>query len=475
MDYQLPEIVAPSTDKIISFKLRNGLDIDLDWELRVKEGDEILGTTSGILTTELTPDWLEVSFTQPENNLLSLELYSNTTNEVVDTKQIRVDLAKPIIQISNLSFDHYPLVANEINSFHYKIKNSSAYTLNDFETEYSSEYIEFPGLAKQRISLEPGQECTVYSDIFQLTSDVDYVPLNLSFTLSNDYWQEETLDFPYYLSVADESFYETFEEEATWFEESAWQRNDFYSYAGNYSLTCSPQDYGQYDLDLPLLTYTDNLTLSFMYKYKMPMYGEDGFSVYVVTDDSQERLIFLGSGGALENQDKDPEDLISGDWAEISLNLSDLLLNEPEIGSEFLLRFSFTYIHDLNVNNDYANNDDLGVFLDNMQICYDGQIVSNEDDVESVDNHISLYPNPLSNSLLNIKHNSKLGEEYEVSIYNLKGQKVDSFKSTIKSMDKESIQLPIFQKNRSKMASGIYFVNYKSVDTSVTKKILFLK
>ena len=474
-EYQLPEVVAPMTDRTISFKIKNGFDIDLSWELRVKEGDTLLGETSGTLIADNISDWLEVTFDQPESNILTLELYSNTTNTVLDIKRINVELAKAEVELTNFSINQYPLAINEPNFFSYTLKNTSAYTINQLFLEYSSDEIDFPVVINQRITLEPEEEYTVYNEEFALMEETQYATLKLNITLSNAYWQDETQEFTYSLSVAEQSLNETFEAEPTWLQESAWQRTDFYSYGGDYSLTCSPETYGEFDLNLPLLTYTDNIMLSFMYKYKMPMYGEDGFSIYVVTDDIEERIIFLGSGGALDNKDRDPDDYIFGDWAEYSLNLDEILLNKPEIGSEFTIRFSFTYVDDSSINNDYASEADLGVFLDNMVLTPSSNPVSNEQNVESLTNHISLYPNPLRDSKLTLKHNSKIGDEYQISIYNLKGQKIDSYKGVIKSSDKESIQLPIFQNNRNILSSGIYFVKYKTVDTSALKKILFLK
>lgn len=473
-DYQLPEVVAPNSERDINFKVRNNFDIDLSWVLRVKEGETLLGETSGILTADIISDWLEVSFEQPEANLLTLELYSNTTNIILDTKHITVNLAKPEIEVLNFNVSPYPIVLNDYNYFSYKIKNTSDYPLDIFSVNYESDDLEIGIVLPMRTYLEPGEEIVMGSD-FSLMEEVDIASMNISITHSNNYWQDELTSFTYYFSVADESMNENFEAEPSWFQESAWQRTDFYAYEGDYSLTCSPEAYGVYDLDLPLLTYTDDITLSFMYKYKMPMYGEDGFSIFVVTDEIEERIIFLGSGGALDNRDRDPNDYIFNDWAEYSLNLGDILLEKPEIGSEFTLRFSFNYIEDLNVTNDYVNINELGIFLDNMVLNHGEQEVSNDENVESLTNHISLYPNPLRESKLTLKHNSKIGDEYQISIYNLKGQKLDSYKGVINSADKDALQLQTFQKNRASLSSGIYFLKYKSVDTSELKKILFLK
>lgn len=474
VEYQLPEVVSPNSDRIISFKVKNSSDTDFSWVLRVKEGETLLGEITGNLTPNITSDWIEIAFDQPESNILTLELYSNTTSTILDSKLIRVELAKPEIEISNFNVYPYPIVFNDYNSFSYKIKNTSAYPLDIFGVEYESDDLEIGIVLPMRITLEAEEELIMGSD-FSLSEDVDIASMKINITLSNDYWQEEPKSFTYHFSVGQESMSDNFETDPTWFQEAAWQRTNFYAYQGNYSLTCSPENYGEYDLDLPLLTYTDDITLSFMYKYKMPMYGQDGFSIFVVTDDFAERIIFLGSGGALDKADRDPDDFIQSDWAEYSLNLGDLLLNKPEIGSQFTLRFSFTYLQDSSVTNDYANIAELGVFLDNMALSHSGQVVSNEQNVESLTNHISLYPNPVRDSQLSLKHQSKIGEKYEISIYNLKGQRIDSFQGIINSADKEAIQLPTFQKNRDSLASGIYFVKFKTVDTSDLIKILFLK
>jgi len=110
-----------------------------------------------------------------------------------------------------------------------------------------------------------------------------------------------------------------------------------------------------------------------------------------------------------------------------------------------------------------------------MQLSHGSQVSTDDQEVEAINNHISIYPNPVKNSLLSVKHNSKIGDVYEVSLYNLKGQKVYSTKGSINSSDKDALQVPIFHNNRDKLSSGVYFLKYKSVDTSEVKKILFLK
>ncbi len=474
-EIQINDVITPSTDRIISFKIRNAFDIDLMWELRVKENNTVLGQTSGTLTADQVSDWLDLSIDQPTSNILNLELYSTTTNEVLDNKYITVDLAKPEIAMTNFSLETYPLVyASDDIPFSFTLRNISDRTLQITGVEFLSDNLNIIQVLPMRTTLEAGQEESFYA-FLSLAQDVSFASLDVQVYLTNEYWPSLQENFNHHFSVGQQSLYDTFESAPLWFQENAWQRTNDQAYAGEYSLTCSPTQYGEFDLDLPLLSYTDEITLSFMYKYKMPMYGQDGFSIYVITDDIQERIIFLGSGGALENGTREVDDFIFSDWAEYSLTLGDLLLNKPELGSQFTLRFSFTYIQDSSVTNNYSQDPDLGVFLDNMQLSHNNQNVSNQTDIEPLNNHIKLYPNPVKNSSVRLEHNNKIGDSYELSVYNLKGQKVYTAKGLVKSSDKDAIQIPIFQRNRNELSSGIYFVRYKTVDRSDLKKILFLK
>lgn len=475
VDYLLPEVVSPNSNREISFRIRNGLDIELSWELRVKEGETILGQTSGeLLTSGTISEWLNVTFEQPTTSLLTLELYSHTTNAVVDSKAIIVELGKPEIEVKELRLEHYPLVYGQLNTLGFTIKNSSNFTINDLHWNTYSEDLGFLAATQQRVTLEPNEEFVIENLEFNLMTEVDYASLTLVFNLTNDYWQDIVSAQSYTFSVAEQNLFETFEQEPTWFTQSEWQRTHFYAYEGDYSLSCRPEEYGDYAVDLPLVTYSDDLTLSFMYKYKMPMYGEDGVSIYVLHGDIEERLIFLGSGGALDG-DGTRNNYIFSDWAHYSLTLGELLRYKPENGEEIIIRLSFKYVQDNSVNNDYASLPELGIFIDNLKLSH-GTPTSNENyNVEPAGNNISLYPNPLRNSLLSVKHNNKIGEKYEISVYNLKGQKVGTQSGTINSADREAIQLPLFQNSSKELASGIYLIKYKSVDTSAVKKIVLLK
>ncbi len=82
---------------------------------------------------------------------------------------------------------------------------------------------------------------------------------------------------------------------------------------------------------------------------------------------------------------------------------------------------------------------------------------------------ISTNTNPFHNNLsLNIK--SKIDQDVEVNLYNLKGQKVDSKASRVYSQETSKISF-----NTKKLASGIYFVKVEACGKKSTLKLLKVK
>lgn len=80
---------------------------------------------------------------------------------------------------------------------------------------------------------------------------------------------------------------------------------------------------------------------------------------------------------------------------------------------------------------------------------------------------IATYPNPF-NSFITFAPNFPINEDINISIFNIYGQIVDNF--LFKQNDKSSIVWDASNHN-----SGIYFVNFKSSKTLITKKITLIK
>jgi hypothetical protein len=85
--------------------------------------------------------------------------------------------------------------------------------------------------------------------------------------------------------------------------------------------------------------------------------------------------------------------------------------------------------------------------------------------------NVTVYPNPVrGNNALNIK--TETDNPKEVSVYNIKGQKVDAFISTGKSFSWD-----LKNKDNHKVASGIYYIKIKDQKTrsEYFKKVLVIK
>ena len=80
---------------------------------------------------------------------------------------------------------------------------------------------------------------------------------------------------------------------------------------------------------------------------------------------------------------------------------------------------------------------------------------------------IAAYPNPF-NSFITFAPNFPINEDINISIFNIYGQIVDNF--LFKQNGKGSIVWDASNHN-----SGIYFVNFESLNTLITKKITLIK
>jgi hypothetical protein len=87
---------------------------------------------------------------------------------------------------------------------------------------------------------------------------------------------------------------------------------------------------------------------------------------------------------------------------------------------------------------------------------------------------LSSYPNPFNPSTtINfcLKHSSKV----DLSIYNIKGQKVKNLIRQNLSTGNHQIQWDGLDSNNKKQSSGVYFVRLKTDDKVETHKILLIK
>lgn len=95
--------------------------------------------------------------------------------------------------------------------------------------------------------------------------------------------------------------------------------------------------------------------------------------------------------------------------------------------------------------------------------------VENDNNVEIATSELILYPNP-AHKTLNLKSLSKAPEKMNISLYNIKGQKVSSYNNL--EMKDGTLELKLAEK---KLANGVYFVKISSNKRDELKKLLILK
>ncbi len=115
----------------------------------------------------------------------------------------------------------------------------------------------------------------------------------LQFTIST---RQNGNNYDFYTNMAcpngNVTLYEDYVSGLPWHMENYWRQVHTFAYEGDYSLSCRPEEIGMYEMESPAFTYLPNRTIEFMYKYKMPMYGNDGVFFILEYEDKEEILLF---------------------------------------------------------------------------------------------------------------------------------------------------------------------------------------
>jgi len=109
-------------------------------------------------------------------------------------------------------------------------------------------------------------------------------------------------------------------------------------------------------------------------------------------------------------------------------------------------------------------------------VSFDGEIVSNDDPQAppSFGIQLSNYPNPFKEGTT-LKFKSPVSDSYDLSIYNLKGQKVYGTIVDAKAADERTWYWDSRDDKGNKVASGIYLFRIKGSKHSATRRIVLLK
>ncbi len=159
-------------------------------------------------------------------------------------------------------------------------------------------------------------------------------------------------------------------------------------------------------------------------------------------------------------------DNASDGWKQLDVTQAYLLAKNSIEFTDFPLMLYFDYITDYD-----SNGDNLGIHHAStsnqpyLEFRYHDTTPTYEGDCEIAQTNLQCYPNPVSD-LLSIKSDSSININ-QISIYNIKGQKVFTKETQNFSKGEISLNLP------ENLASGIYFVKCK-IDgnlQTITKKI----
>jgi hypothetical protein len=408
-----------------SYQMQNGKEIYLNIK--------VLSATNNYLLTERQ---LAFTVTAPE---IVIEQF------ILDAELISPDSAVPV------QLDLVNIGSNEI--FGLDIQFSSTSPFLDFE-DFSINLDNY---------LAPGDGLMLNNIINIESSAPSDLQAEIQFVCSaNSHDQIYTFQKTLFLTAGHISFTDFFDSVDMWQLDLAWQLVSSECYSADYALSCRPQFIGTYWATSPLLSYLPGMEINFQYKYKMPMYGNDGVYLLLETENIIDTLLFLGAGGALPIDIRTPQTYIESDWAEYQLNLDEIMLAAPEPGTQFSIKFLFTVPEIYEDFNEYSEMDEIGVFLDDLKI---GQPKQKPD--SPGDNKLLIFPNPSRNSRLpRFSVDSRAGHPVTMKIYDIKGRLISQMQYQGLGDGRINLFWDGLDAQDRVAASGIYFI---LIDTGIKK------
>ena len=371
------------------------------------------------------------------------------------------------IEAPNLYFTNFSIQQSEsINywTLDLSLTNNGSISVNSMKLIFASNS-QYSSFQNQFIN---SNEIIEPNDIKTFRNQLQFIEPSMPNDMSLcqiDILANDQYEFSQFFLLSEKSIFEDFEQNLFWESDSAWTSTSTYAYSGQKSLSCRPRVAGYYTIETPTLQYVPNTTLQFQYRYKMPMYGKDGVYFLLHQSSFVDTLLFLGAGGALA---KDP--YIENSWQQYEINIDDILLDDPEIGSNIWLEMLFCYSVEIEGFNDYDSMQGIGIFIDDLSIFSSLPNVQNNSEISTFS--WSLYPNPslvgdtvhLSLQLPNIT-------QIKVTLYNIKGQKITTITNQNYCRGKNVIDWT----TNTKIGSGIFLLKLKADHREMVKKINIIK
>lgn len=426
------------------------------------------GMTIDLADLNINLNPISSSYQMPDGKevYINIRVISAADNELLTERNLTFFVAAPELFIEQFNYDTALITSDSAIPMQLGLINTGSKEIFGIDIQFSSSspYLDF---ADTILSLDnylaPNDELSINNIIYLDESTPSDLVAEIEVTSYYNF-QDQTYvsEKSLFLTTGQISFTENFDSLEMWQSDPAWQLVSSASYSPAYAMSCRPEFIGSYEAESPLISYLPGMEIEFQYKYKMPMYGKDGVYIILQREELADTLLFLGAGGALHQNQRDPLTYIESDWAEYLLLLDEIMLSTPEPGTQFSLKFIFTVAEIITDFNDYAEMDEIGVFFDDVRI---GQSQQQSDAVTSA--KLLIFPNPSSNDRLpRFSVSSRAGYPVIMKIYNIKGKLISQKK--FHGLDDGNINL--FWDGRDKqdkaVASGIYFI---MIDTGIKK------
>ena len=400
------------------------------------------------------------------------KIIDTQTAETITSATFIIEIEAPELKFTSMNFSENSLEPNSTVNCDFTLFNQGSIPAEDiligFQTD--SEYLSFSDtVINIPIILNPDEFLNL-SNFLNINADIpeDYAEY-IDFDFNTDF---NELNYAFnqtlFLPIGNIGYFSDFENNFNWSGNDEWQTVTTYAYEDEYSLSCRPQLIGNYEITSPAFIYLPGLNISFQYKYKMPMYGEDGFYLLFESGSVVDTLLFLGAGGAL------PKDAyIESDWAEYNINLDETLLELPEMGNTFNLSLNFKFAEIIPNFNEYGTMHEIGVFIDNLKLESTHPFVDGENDNVSK-NSLKIYPNPINLNYRNkLQFSIKKELIYTGEIFNLKGKSVKKLDYNLSPV--RNMNWNLKDKYNKTVSSGIYFIKIQTKNRNYQSKFTIIK
>ncbi|MDP8220639.1 MAG: metallophosphoesterase [Candidatus Stygibacter frigidus] len=205
--------------------------------------------------------------------------------------------------------------------------------------------------------------------------------------------------------------------------------------------------------------------------------GNSAFRVIQVTDNEVHPQATMYAHDGVEQEFQNPN---SGLYAQnqvdvnnpfnFDFNESLVVFKMPHAESYQINTGSIEYIHDTGMYSEVTVRFDLPS-LSTQQITMEAVNLHNNADILPARPQMNIYPNPF-NPDVHISFELEQESEVVISLYNTRGQKIETLYRAITAAGKHSSS---WSDKTGKLSSGIYFISMETPDHTITRKVLMMK